>query len=341
VQRIDPLRDPRWAELVQHHPAASAYHSTAWLRALRDAYGYEPVTFATCETTGRLTSAIVLCGIRSWLTGKRLVSLPFSDHCDPLVADTRELEWLIGHVKSLIGAPWDSVEIRPRSIEPSGRLGFRKNAIYYCHELSLEKTKERLFGDFHKDSVQRKVRRAERENLSYDEGNSEPFLRNFYRLLMMTRRKLNLPPQPPHWFRSLMAAFGKDLKIRVASKDGVPVASILTLSFRNTMTYKYGCSDPKRNNLGGMPFLLWRAIEDAKANGCLNFDMGRSDIGASGLIRFKEHFGAARSVINYWVYPSPARFSGLWKNAVAQRACALAPNAVSMAIGNFLYPHIG
>jgi hypothetical protein len=28
---------------------------------------------------------LVFCRVRSWLTGRRSISLPFSDHCEPLV----------------------------------------------------------------------------------------------------------------------------------------------------------------------------------------------------------------------------------------------------------------
>jgi lipid II:glycine glycyltransferase (peptidoglycan interpeptide bridge formation enzyme) len=104
--------------------------------------------------------------------------------------------------------------------------------------------------DFHGDSDQRKIRHAERENLQYEEGTSDDLLQEFYRLLVVTRRRQYLPPQPLSWFRGLIAAFGKDLKIRVASKDGVAVASILTLSHKKTMVYKYGCSDAAANKLG-------------------------------------------------------------------------------------------
>src|ERR1700693_4673560 len=78
---LDPLRDPRWLELIKKHPAASVFHSREWLSALRLAYGYEPVVYTNCEPSAELTSGIVFCKVRSWLTGRRLVSLPFSDHC--------------------------------------------------------------------------------------------------------------------------------------------------------------------------------------------------------------------------------------------------------------------
>ena len=119
----------------------------------------------------------------------------------------------------------------------------------------------------------------------------------------MTRRRHGLPPQPLRWFRALMAAFGKDLKIRIASKDGVPVASILTIAHRRTMVYKYGCSDQTANRFGGTPMLFWRTIQEAKECDMDQLDMGRSDIDEEGLITFKEHLGALPSKLQYWRSP--------------------------------------
>ena len=62
------------------------------------------------------------------------------------------------------------------------------------------------------------------------------------------------------------------LAIHLASKDGQPVAGILTLSFKKTMVYKYGGSDAAHHRLGGMPFLFWRAIQGAKAQGIEELD---------------------------------------------------------------------
>src|SRR5580693_4016008 len=82
--QIDPIHDPRWAELVRRHPSASIFHTPEWLGALRRTYGYEPVAITTAPPGEGLRDGLVFCRIRSWLTGARCVSLPFSDHCEPL-----------------------------------------------------------------------------------------------------------------------------------------------------------------------------------------------------------------------------------------------------------------
>jgi len=239
VYEIDPLGDPRWKALVESHPRASVFHSTAWLRALQTVYGYEPIVVTTCPPRSDLTNGLVFCRIKSWLTGWRFVSLPFSDHCEVLVDSPEELEDLLLHLKQALGnGKWQYLEIRPVSHQPDDHLGLETSLTYQFHRLNLRRTTQELFRAFHKNCVQRKIRRAEREDLRYEEGNSEDLLQKFYALMVDTRRRQHLPPQPLAWFRGLVSAFGNDLKIRVASYGDLPVASILTLRHNRRMVYK-------------------------------------------------------------------------------------------------------
>ena len=214
---------------------------------------------------------------------------------------------------------------------------------YYFHRLDLSPGIEQLFREFHKDCVQRKILRAEREKLQYEEGTSEDLLNGFYRLLVMTRRRQYLPPQPLHWFRGLITAFGNDLKIRVASKNGVPVASILTLSHKKSMVYKYGCSNVAFSNLGGTALLLWKTIQEAKERGFEELEMGRSDADNLGLVAFKERWGASGKLINYWTYPQmdATGLPTVWKNRLARHVVSNVPDLALEVVGKFLYKHVG
>jgi CelD/BcsL family acetyltransferase involved in cellulose biosynthesis len=340
---IHPLRDPRWASLVENHPGASVFHSTNWLNALQATYGYDPVVVTTCPPDAPLTNGVVFCRVQSWLTGRRFVSLPFSDHCEPLVNNAAELDNLLLNMREHVDeGKWKYLEIRPIFRRPSDRTGFSQSAEYHFHRLDLRRSTPDLLRNFHKDCVQRKIRRAEREKLQYEEGTSEDLLRKFYHLLVKTRRRQYLPPQPLGWFRGLIAAFGKDLKIRVASKDGLPVASILTLSHKKSMVYKYGCSDAAFNKLGGIVFLFWRTIQEAKDAGFEELEMGRSDVDNIGLIAFKDRWGAAGTPISYWTYPhGGARLMSVWEKSLARYVVPAVPDLALEAVGKLLYRHIG
>jgi CelD/BcsL family acetyltransferase involved in cellulose biosynthesis len=344
VFEVDPLCDPRWPTFVVNHPQSSVFHSTSWLKALRTVYGYEPVVVTTCPPGAILTNGLVFCRVKSWLTGKRFVSLPFSDHCEPLIDSPDGLDLLLLHMqRDLDRRKWQYIEIRPVSQRPGSHVGLKKTLTYQFHRLDLRKSAQELFHRFHKDCVQRKIRRAEREGLKYEDGNSEALLQKFYRLLVATRRRQYLPPQPLAWFRGLIATFGSDLKIRVASKGDLPVASILTLSTKRSVVYKYGGSIASLNKLGGMALLFWNTIQEANGDGLEELDMGRSGADNLGLIAFKEHWGATRTTLSYWRYPPPGFYvpRPAWQKSFARRLVRSSPDLALEAVGTLLYRHIG
>ena len=132
------------------------------------------------------------------------------------------------------------------------------------------------------------------------------------------------------------------MKIRVAFKDEIPVASILTIAHKKTLVYKYGCSDMRYSNLGGNALVFWHAIQDAKSKGLEELDMGRSDLDNAGLATFKENWGAVRSTINYWRYPVQTVKPGP-ENLLrhVKRFVSIAPDICLTALSNLFYRHIG
>jgi hypothetical protein len=343
VRVIDPVRDPRWPEFLESNPRASVFHSPGWLEALKRTYGYEPVAYTTSAPGTELANAWVFCRVRSWLTGRRLVSLPFSDHCDPLVDKPEHLQELSQVLRrERDERRWNYIEYRPLSPE-SAVDGFRRSEMFCFHKLDLQPDLRELFRGLHKDSTQRKIRRAEREGLTCEEGCSQRLLDKFYDLLVLTRRRHYLPPQPRTWFCNLASCMGDQLKIRVASSEGVPVASILTLRFKSTLTYKYGCADERFFRLGGMQMLLWRAIQEAKQSCLREFDLGRSEANDEGLIAFKDRLGAARITLAYFRYPMGAHHTSFVsrRSQPGKRILAYMPAGLLAAGGKLLYRHFG
>jgi lipid II:glycine glycyltransferase (peptidoglycan interpeptide bridge formation enzyme) len=341
VYEIDPLSDRRWDALVESDPKSSVFHSSPWLKALKSTYSYTPVVFTTSHRENPLTDALVCCRVESWLTGNRLVSVPFADHCELLSSNPEECERLIMHARQPHARMGKSIEIRPLAFTPAGRNGFAASSTYRVHSLALDRSNAELFKRFHKTSLQQRIRRADREGLKCEAGNSEALLDRFYMLLLRTRRRHGLPPQPLSWFRALIELFGDKLKIRVASKDGVPVASILTLSHKHSMVYKYGCSDARFHSLGGMALLLWHAIQEATDLGMKELDMGRSGCENEGLISFKERFGAVGKSLVYWSYPDPRHAVDMTGHSMMRSVAKVSPDFALKMAGTLLYRHIG
>ena len=301
VREIDPLQDPRWPAFIQSHPRASVFHTRGWIEALKRTYGYKAFALTTSLPSQALDNGIVACRVSSWLTGKRIVSLPFSDHCHPLAGSDGELNDLLTALKAEQESQGGRyVEIRPVADDSFSPYDFNKSQSFCMHRLDLAPGLPEMFQRFHKDCVQRKIARAEREGLAYEEGRSELLLEKFYGLMVLTRRRQSLVPQPLAWFRNLIDCMGARLQLHVVSKGNQTLAAMLTLMHRQTLVYKYGGSDKRLSHLGGNQLMFWRAIENAKAQGFREFDLGRSDWDTPGLISFKDRWGAVRSNLTYW-----------------------------------------
>lgn len=345
VYTLNPLHDSRWNDFIESHPRGSIFHTSGWLEALHRTYGYEPVVYTTCPPGELLRNGIPLCRIRSWLTGDRIVSLPFTDHCEPLVDSFEEAKEILDSLLFTVGREkLKYVELRPLHASPLTTARMQTNTSFCFHELDLGAALDEVFRRFQKDSIQRKIRRAEREALQYEEGRSEALLKQFYALFVLTRRRHRAPPQPIDWFRNLVTCLGERLKIRIASSAGRPIASMITLRHATTMVYKYGASDARAHNLGAMPFLFWKAIQDASRGGLRKLDFGRTDSDNAGLITFKDRWGSQRSELTYWRMPvQNARRRGEWmqKLKFVEPLFACIPDRLLAASGRILYRHIG
>jgi CelD/BcsL family acetyltransferase involved in cellulose biosynthesis len=344
VRVIDPLSDGRWDQLVARHPRSSAFHRRGWLEALARTYGYCPMVLTSAADGQPLTDGVALCHISSWMTGTRLVSLPFADHCEPLVDEVGEspdfMSWLRRQCDS---GQCRYVEFRPLQQTANACRGLLPDREYCFHALDIRANLEQIFRGFHKDSIQRRIRRAEREGLSYEAGRSEPIVDEFYRLLLMTKRRHHILPQPRAWFSNLIRCMGDNVQVRLARKHGTSIAAMLTLRHRTSVIYKYGCSDVKFHNLGGMPFLFWNLIRESKASGAHDIDFGRSDLHNESLIVFKDRFGTARKMLRYFRYPQSRKSEwASWGNLQAvRRIVSILPDAILPAAGGMLYRHIG
>lgn len=344
---IDPFTDARWQQLVESHPQSSVFHDTGWVRALALTYGYRPVAFTTSPPDSPLANGILFCELRSWLTGHRLVSLPFTDSCSPLVSD--ESDWRT--ILSLLRAhpPFTNcrfAEIRgiPPSSDDCSDL-CTLSAQYYQHSLSLKASLQDIYGGFHQSCIQRKIRRAEKEGLRVECGRSDALVEHFYRLLIQTRQRHGLPPQPVSWFKNIASTMGEKLRLRMAFQGNLAVAGIITLTNSRTMVYKYGASDAAWHKLGGIPLLMWDAIQEARENNLRIFDFGRTDLHDDGLCQFKERYGAERSQLTYYRVSNP-KHAGLAPR-VAVEAHAVRklfqrlPTPILEMFGRILYRHVG
>ncbi len=342
IYEINPTSDARWDNFVAGHPSSSVFHTRGWLQALQDTYGYVPMAFTTSAPDDELTGAIPACEIVGWLGRRRLVSLPFSDHCALLTSNQAQRGQLLDYLRAAVdGGRYTHVELRDAGEDALEDRAFVACGKFAFHTLDLRPELSTILHNCHADCIQRKIRRAERDGVSVESGNSAALLEQFYQLVLKTRRRHGLPAQPVEWFRNILRRLSEQAKVWIASQDGQPITGIFTLQHQQTLTYKYGCSDRKFSSLGGTQLLFWKAIEEAKRSGLLEMDMGRSDLDNPGLIQFKDRWNAVRTSIRYHRYPEKKAARKSSHGSVGKQVWSHAPERVIEAAGRILYRYMG
>lgn len=341
LEPVNPLDIPNWDDLVLATGEASIFHSAAWARVLHESYGYKPVYFASFEN-GKLTSLMPFMEVDSWLTGKRGVSLPFSDRIKFLGAHGSSLSEVIPQVIDYgKKSGWRYAEWRDGRRLPEGETS---TAIFYIHILHFDRDLTKIFSGF-SPSTRRNIRRAGREGVNVEVVGSSEALKAFYRLHCMTRKSHGFPPQPYNFFEKILKHIILAHKgfLVLATFEKRPVAGAVFFYFGDTVVFKYGASDRRYHHLRPNNLVLWEAIKWCEEKSFRYLDFGRTKPGDKGLLRFKAGWGTKSQPVSYYKYDLRKRaFLGdgdTWE--WAQRFAGKLPLPIFNLVGSLLYRHVG
>jgi CelD/BcsL family acetyltransferase involved in cellulose biosynthesis len=330
--------DPGWLRLIQDDPAATAFHHPAWSRVMTETYGFRSFVLAQQGADGQLVAGLPVVETQKPFGQRRLVSLPFTDHCPPLVGPAEDS---IGFAEAL--GSWRAtggraaLEIRAE-VHPS--VGAHLQTVGTRHLVDLEPDAEAVFRRLHRNRIQKRVRRAREFGVEVSLSRSRADLATFYRLHCQTRRRLGVPVQPMRfiesiWKEMIEPGLGFIVLARIGPK---PIATALFLAWNRHLIYKYGASDQANWKLGANFLVHWTAMEWGCANGCRLYDFGRTDKDQDGLREFKSAWGSTELPLVYsHLGTSPPAFGhGLASTALAH-VIKRSPTLVCRALGELLY----
>jgi CelD/BcsL family acetyltransferase involved in cellulose biosynthesis len=330
------VEDPRWCRFVADHPDAGPFHHPAWTRLLAACYGYPSFALAVADDTSALSAGMPAIEVRAPLGGRRLVSLPFTDHCPPLAVSDSSRDQLAA---ALDAARRDGriPDLEVRAELPGGQAS--TDAV--IHRLQLQADSSAVFRSFARSQVQRNVRRAERDGVRVRRARATSDLTEvFYGLHLRTRRRLGVPVQPRRFFARLWRdMIDADLGyVLLAELGGVPVAGAVFLTYNRTVVYKYGASDSSFWRVRPNHLLFWEAIRSACEAGYETFDFGRSDMGDTGLRSFKDGWGTREEPLVYATLADrPAGHAAGRLSAAARPVIRRSPLWVCRLLGEALY----
>ena len=341
VQWANPLEHSNWDEqIARHYPARSFFHSAAWASVLMETYGYEPIYFVSKESAA-IHSVLPLMEIKSPLTGKRAVALPFTDSCEPLCTNNTEFAELFRNAIELAQVrDWKYLEFR------GGETYFNNTApslSFYGHFIDIPPDETAFFPQLD-SAVRRAIRKAEKSGVQVEISRDLMAIKQYYLLHCKTRKRHGLPPQPFRFFKSIHKhVLSKNFGIVVLARwNNVPVAGAIFFHSGETAIYKFGASDEAHQHVRGNNLVFREAIGWFSRNGIKALDLGRTSMANEGLRRFKLGWNAQERTITYFRYSlRTMKFTSIrdegsgWHNRIFRAL----PLPASRMAGEILYRH--
>jgi hypothetical protein len=338
---INPLESENWDEFALASRKSTIFHSAAWAKVLHDSYNYRPIYFAQINNS-KFRNLIPLMEVSSLFTGRRGVSLPFSDVCNPIIEKNTKfekiLEQIINYGKT---AGWKYIEFRIGH-KPLDNIAVSKT--YVNHILEFDGDEKQIYSRF-RSSTKRNIKKAIKEGVESEICCTLDSMKAFYKLNCQTRKHHGLPPQPWYFFKKVFEHIISQKRGFVAHAiyDGKIVSSSVYFLFGRKAVYKWGASDREYNYLRANNLIMWKAIEWCIRKELKSFDLGRTSPDNEGLLQYKNGWRGKQETIHYYKYD----FN---KNAFVDEDSGLKstfrffyymPTPLLKMIGYMLYRHAG
>lgn len=351
VSLIDPLTDPRWDLFVENHPFGWICQLSGWKRVLEESFRHmKGYYFALWDESGKhIQAGLPVFHVRSWITGNRLVSIPFATLCDPLVSSADQFSELFLSVKELSSElKAEPVEIRTHLAGALTRnQGLAESLSHANHCLDLSEPPERIKKKFKRLCV-RNIERSKTEGFQLGEVKDENGLKTFYRLHMANRSKIGLPVHPYRFFKQIWQVFAPPnrVKILLCQKANQTIGGLLVFCYGGRVSCDYLATAPEHHRSSPGSFLYWEAIKMGCREGFRVFDFGRTHYGHRSLMEFKGRWGTRTAGLPQFIYPEGrAAAYELSEKSLKRRmvtsACKLAPAFTQRMIGELVYRHLG
>ena len=292
--QVDPATDARWADLVERE-RSDVFHSPEWIRVVSRTYGFEPQAIVLDDGDGA-TAGAAFFDIAD-ARGSRIISLPFSDSCDPIASTRREWDAIVAALASR-GRPirfrvlHNDIPLEDERFDLVGRARW--------HGIELSDDTDTVWASLD-SGARRAVRKARKEGVTVRPATGKEELRIFFDLHLRTRKdKYRLLSQPYAFFENVWEEFIETNKgvLMVSVHDDQVIGGIMFLEWKGALHYKFNASDPEFAALRPNDVALWTAIEMGVERGNSIIDFGLSDWDQEGLLRYKRKYASIERTIS-------------------------------------------
>lgn len=273
---------------VRAHPQGSPFHLPAWSVAVARGCGQRSHTLLAERADGSIAGLLPMTEVRSPLFGRALVSNGFAVGGGILAADEAAIQPLGDAAWALaerLGCPTLELRAGPVpgpgwTIDDTSHLGFvRPLAASDEAELAAIPRKHRA-----------EVRKALERDLTVTIGSGAADAAAHYRVFAESVRNLGTPVFPRRLFTEVLREFAGAADVLTVHADGEPVASVLSLYMNGTVYPYWGGGSHAARTLRANERMYFALMAHARAQGCTQFDFGRSKVG-TGPAAYKKNWG--------------------------------------------------
>lgn len=291
-------------DYIEHQPSGTIYHTPNWREILNHSFGYTDLSLIATDEKEKIVGYLPLVQVNKYLTGNRLISLPFSYICGPLADSEAILKKLLLKAKTL------QETVRGQYLEIRSAIPLNIHwpvAHYYAsYVVNLSTDQDSVWKKIDKGSIRWAINKAKKEGVKVIRGRNLRHLQIFYRLNGQNKRNLGIPAHPWRFLKNIWQTMPQNTRIYLAKYQNKFVAGIMTLNFRDTIIYAYGASDKSYLKFHPNNLIIWQAIQDGCREGYKYFDFGRSAESDKSISAYKKRWGTFKKE-TYYYYPKSVR----------------------------------
>jgi CelD/BcsL family acetyltransferase involved in cellulose biosynthesis len=289
VVAADPRTDPRWRALAAT-TEGSLFTSPPWIRSVCDTYGFTPQARIVTDAAGRPTDGFAWVPV-SDIHGDRLVSLPFSDRAEPVLAHRATWSCLVED------ALRTDVPLKVRCLDsaaPTADSRLMQAGEATWHGTPLGASVPEIYRSL-SSAARRNIATAERNGVRVEAFTGLDAVRIYHRLHVTLRKyKYRLLAQPVALFERIWQEFSvhDGIVTLLAQVNGEPIAGGIYLAWNDALYYKFGASLAGALPLRPNDALAWTALRWASERGFRMLDWGLSDLDQPGLVAYKRKWAS-------------------------------------------------
>lgn len=349
---LKPEQLPEWDAFAENHPFGWISHLSAWKEVLERSFKHIRGHFLALwdDDSNQILAGLPIYTVKSWLTGNRLVSVPFLTHCEALISFPQDMDKLLPPILDLykhINASYIKlVTWRSAPLIQEPRMGTYR--VYKHHYITFDSSLDDLRKKFHKTSVRQPISRALKGPLKVKIGESMTDLSAFFYFYSLTRKRLGLPLIPYRFFSSLWETLGSSpyLTLFLALYEGQPVSANLVLKYKDIALAEFAGDRVEYRKLYANQLLDWEAIKLSYNEGYAFYSFGRTALNNKGLMAYKSRWGT--TVDDFHIFSYPGSFAersvereSSWKYRLIAKMSQKAPGALFQILGKIVYRHMG